>query len=361
VLGVRLRDALVTDPAEVLFAEVAAKVTPSEPQRLRAAVTERFGPLYGESPLMARLFAELARVAPTDLSVCVEGETGTGKELVAQAIHAASRRKRGPLVVVDCAAISAQLVEATLFGHERGAFTGADRARRSPFLEANGGTVFLDELGELPLDAQPALLRALAERRVKPVGANAYLPFDARVVAATRKDLAREINLGAFRSDLFFRVAQVRVAVPPLRERVEDIPGLVRIFGRANGVPDAFRKIAPGSLPRLMRHDWPGNVRELKNAVASACALREGETLDVAAHLFDARPAANASFAYHAAKKDALAHFERAYFAALLATSDGNLAEMARRAGLQRTHVRRYLLTHGLMAPRPPKRPPKDR
>ncbi len=261
------------------------------------------------------------------------------------------------------------LAESILFGHERGSFTGADQARLSPFVEAANGTVFIDELGELPLDIQPKLLRALAEKRVKPVGSNTYVPFQARVVAATRRDLLREVNEGRFRSDLYFRMAQVRLEVPPLRDRKEDVPLLLRAFLSSLGDAAAFERIPRTAMERLLRHDWPGNVRELKNALTVAYALcPPGSPLDVAG--FVGQPIASGSLerigdytaegkGYHAAKRDVLSRFEREYFNVLLTACGGNFAEIARRSGLQRTHVRKYVSGHGLMAPRPPKRKAK--
>ena len=322
---------------------------------------ERFGPIYGSSAAMRDLFRRLEKAAPSELTVLIQGETGTGKELVAQAVHEASPRKHGPFVIVDCGAIAASLAEAILFGHERGAFTGAQTARVSPFVEANGGTVFLDELGELPVEIQPKLLRALAERRVKPVGSNTYVPFDARVVAATRRDLESAVNSGAFRSDLYFRLAQVRTFVPALRQRLEDLPGLVRVMLEQLGAKTAWRRVTRATLDRLLRYDWPGNVRELKNAVAVALALaEENEPLDIAGAvgLKTAKPAkgkpidATAVRGYHDAKREALHAFERSYFAQLVEATNANVAEISRRTGLQRTHVRKYLRLHGLREPR---------
>src|SRR5207237_1190689 len=224
-----------------------------------------FGPLVGTSPLMRAVFDKLKKAAPTELTCLITGETGSGKELVAQAIHMGSARANKPFVVVDCGAIPATLAESALFGHERGAFTGAVDKRISPFVEADGGTIFLDELGELPVDVQPKLLRALAEQRIKSVGSNSYRPVNVRVIAATRRDLVREVNAGTFRSDLYFRVAQLRIELPALRERTEDIPALVRKMITDLGDPTAYSRITNDSLERLMRHDWPGNVRELRN------------------------------------------------------------------------------------------------
>jgi DNA-binding NtrC family response regulator len=296
--------------------------------------------------------------------VLITGETGTGKELVAHAIHLASARAKKPFVVVDCGSIPPTLAEATLFGHERGAFTGAVDKRLSPFQEADGGTIFLDELGELPIDVQPKLLRALAERRIKSVGSNSYREVDVRVLAATRRDLVRAVNSGGFRSDLYFRVAQVKIELPALRQRLEDIPVLVRRMLKDLGDEAAYERVTNTTLERLMRHDWPGNVRELRNAVAVAHALAgEGEEIDVAAHLGAmteaplAGPIGNGgSFAgfkgrqFQDAKRDVLTRFERDYFAALSEESKGNVSEMARRAGMERAHVRAYLRRHGISA-----------
>jgi DNA-binding NtrC family response regulator len=315
---------------------------------------------------MRAIFERLSKIAPTDLTVLIGGETGTGKELVAQALHLASARAKKPFVVVDCGSIPPTLAEATLFGHERGAFTGAMDKRLSPFQEADGGTIFLDELGELPLDVQPKLLRALAERRIKSVGGNNYREVDVRVLAATRRDLVRAVNAGSFRSDLYFRVAQVKIELPALRQRVEDIPVLVKRMLKDNGDEASYERVSNVTLERLMRHDWPGNVRELRNAVAVAHALSvEGEELDIAAHLgaltetpiggpiLGGGSGTFASFKgrqFQDAKREVLTRFERDYFAALSEESKGNVSEMARRAGMERAHVRAYLRRHGIGA-----------
>jgi len=356
----RIQEAYLTGPTSFWIAKTELRFEPTKSEKVDLPEIERFGPLYGTSPAMRDLFRRLQKGAPTELTVLVQGETGTGKELVAQAVHDGSPRKGGPFVVVDCGSIAPTLAEATLFGHEKGAFTGATTSRESPFVEANGGTIFLDELGELPLDVQPKLLRALAERRVKPVGSNEYRPFDARVVAATRRDLEAAVNAGTFRSDLYFRLAQVRAFVPPLRQRLEDVPGLIRYILEQHGAKNAWRRVSRSTLDRLLRYDWPGNVRELRNAVAVALALaEEGEPLDIAAAvgLKAAKPKgkimeATAIRAYHDAKREALNQFERAYFKQLHDATNGNVAEISRRTGLQRTHVRKYLRMHGLREPR---------
>jgi DNA-binding NtrC family response regulator len=356
----RIGEAYLTGATSFWLARTEMRFEPTRAEKVDLPEIEQFGPLYGTSAAMRDLFRRLQKCAPTDLTVLIQGETGTGKELVAQAVHHASARSKGPFVVVDCGSIAPTLAEATLFGHEKGAFTGATSVRESPFVEANGGTIFLDELGELPLDVQPKLLRALAERRVKRVGSNTYEPFDARVVAATRRDLEAAVNAGTFRSDLYFRLAQVRAVVPPLRLRLEDVPGLIRHMLDQLGAKGAWRRVARSTLDRLLRYDWPGNVRELRNAVSVALALaEEGEPLDIAAALGlkASKPKgkiveASAIRAYHDAKRDALVQFERAYFKQLVDATNGNVAEISRRTGLQRTHVRKYLRLHGLREPR---------
>ncbi|HEY1955961.1 MAG TPA: sigma 54-interacting transcriptional regulator [Polyangiaceae bacterium] len=353
---VNLQEGYLTEATTLMFGPAEILFEPARPERLRLFEHENLGGLYGRTPAMREVFARIERSAPSDLTVLVEGETGTGKELVAKAIHDRSPRGERPFVVVDCGSIPHGLAESTLFGHVRGAFTGATDNRTSPFVLAEGGTVFLDELGELPLDTQPKLLRALAERRVQAVGASGYAPFDARIVAATRRDLSRAVNEDAFRSDLYFRIAQMRITMPSLRERVEDIPGLVQFVLDRTGHKNAFRRIPRDSMAQLLRHDWPGNVRELCNVVAVAVALAdEGAPIDLAAHLGALTPAgrarggeASTELPYHEAKRAALDHFEKNYFAALAEKTGGNIAEISRRAKLQRTHVRRYLVTHGI-------------
>jgi len=356
----RIQEAYLTSATSFWVAKSEIRFEPSRTEKIDLPDIEHFGPLYGTSATMRDLFRRLQKGAPTELTVLVQGETGTGKELVAQAVHDNSPRKGKPFVIVDCGSIAPTLAEATLFGHEKGAFTGATNSRESPFIEAAGGTIFLDELGELPLDVQPKLLRALAEKRIKSVGSNTYRDFDARVVAATRRDLEAAVNAGGFRSDLYFRLAQVRAYVPPLRQRLEDVPGLIRHILEQHGAKGAWRRVSRSTLDRLLRYDWPGNVRELRNAVAVSLALaEEGEPLDIAAAvgLKASKPKgkvveATAIRAYHDAKRDALNMFERAYFTQLHEATNGNVAEISRRTGLQRTHVRKYLRMHGLREPR---------
>jgi DNA-binding NtrC family response regulator len=350
---VRVGEVYLLKPTHLICGDSALEFNPSTPEQVEVPDVAEFGPLVGASAVMRGVFERLRKAAPTELTCLITGETGTGKELVAQAIHLGSARAQKPFVVVDCGAIPATLAESALFGHERGSFTGAVDKRISPFVEADGGTIFLDELGELPVDVQPKLLRALAEQRIKSVGSNSYRPVNVRVIAATRRDLVREVNAGNFRSDLYFRVAQLKVELPALRQRLEDIPGLVRRMCADLGEKSAYNRISSDSLERLMRHDWPGNVRELRNVVAVALAFGKEGPLDLAQYLAPMASAAAESTptrgrTFQDAKRDVLARFEREYFTALYAECNGNVSEIGRRAAMERAHVRGYLRRHGI-------------
>jgi DNA-binding NtrC family response regulator len=350
--GARVSEIYLLKPARLTCGDTVLEFTPRLPERVSVPDAADFGPLVGKSAAMRTVFDRLRKTAPTELSVLIMGETGTGKELVAQAIHTASARAGHPFVVVDCGAIPASLAESALFGHERGSFTGAVERRVSPFLEADGGTVFLDELGELPVDVQPKLLRALAEQRIKAVGSNIYKSVNVRVIAATRRDLVREVNVGTFRSDLFFRVAQIRIELPALRSRLEDLPVLVQRMMNDMGDKDAYERTTVDSLERLMRHDWPGNVRELRNVVAVALAFSKDGPIDLAQHLAPMGQAGDIApmraRTFQDAKREVLARFEREYFSALFAECAGNVSEIGRRAAMERAHVRGYLRRHGI-------------
>jgi DNA-binding NtrC family response regulator len=314
----------------------------------------RFGGLLGASRAMRSLFGLLERVAPTDVTVLIEGESGTGKELVARELHAASPRRAGPFVVVDSGAIPATLIEAELFGHERGAFTGADAARAGAFEEAGGGTIFLDEIGELPLEMQTKLLRVLESRQVKRLGAAQPVTLDVRVVAATNRNLDEEVRAGRFRADLFFRLAVGRVWVPPLRERPEDVELLARHFVARAGVTRDPADILPPSLIAALRaYGWPGNARELRNVVERLAIFPD---LTAAEAIGDARPVAAgsawraelAALPYHDARQRVLDEFERGYVSAALAEAAGVVAHAAERAGLPRQTFHKFLRRHGL-------------
>ena len=252
----------------------------SELKRLRSTATEDPSELIGESAPMRRVADRVARVAGADVSVLLTGETGTGKEVVARALHRLSPRAEGPFVAVNCSAIPASLLESELFGHVKGAFTGAE-GRRGLFVESSGGTLFLDEIGEMPSDMQAKLLRALQEQRVRPVGAQEEVAFDARVIAATNRDLEEEVEAGSFREDLYYRLNVVHLPLPPLRARGTDVLLLadhfLRRYAERTGAP--VRRIAHSAATALLRHDWPGNVRELEAAIQHALALTRTDAL----------------------------------------------------------------------------------
>jgi DNA-binding NtrC family response regulator len=353
--SIRVTEATVTTPTELVVGTARIVLEPQAKRRVDVGYADRFGPLVGASPKMRRVFGVLEKVANTSLSVLLLGETGTGKELAARAIHASSDRRRGPFVVVDCGSIPPSLAESILFGHEKGAFTGAAERRRGALADADGGTLFLDELGELPLELQPKLLRALSEREVKRVGASSFEPIDVRVLAATRRDLGAEMNAGRFRSDLFFRIAQVRVELPPLRDRLADLPLLVEDICRHVAREQHAPVVLAWIENRMMSHDWPGNVRELSNVASVAAALAEDpgaidDVLTLARH-DGASPLAQegaSSSDFGESKRAAIAAFEREYFGALARRCKGNVSEMARQSGMERHHVRAYLRKHGI-------------
>jgi DNA-binding NtrC family response regulator len=348
----RIHEAVVTTASSVTLGRVNLVVLPEAEHKVDIGWQDKFGPLVGRSPRMRRLFGVLERIAPTPLSVLILGETGSGKELAAKAIHDASPRKDKPFVVVDCGSIPPTLAESILFGHEKGAFTGANERRIGALAEAHGGTLFLDELGELPVDLQPKLLRALSERQVKRVGGSSFDALDVRVLAATRRDIASEMNAGRFRSDLYFRIAQVRVELPALRERAGDIPLLVDTVCARVGRTEYAPVVQAWIEQNIGAHDWPGNVRELVNVASVAATLGDapGAIDDVMA--MTRGPTADvvheATTAFAEAKRAALLDFERGYFAALGEATGGNVSEMARRSGMERHHVRAYLRKHHL-------------
>jgi len=318
---------------------------------------DRVGGLLGQSLPMRRVFALLERIAPTDTTVLVEGETGTGKELVAEAMHDESPRARGPFIVFDCSAASATLIESELFGHVRGSFTGATGDRPGAFEAANGGTLFLDEIGELPLDLQPKLLRALENREVRRVGSNTAHKVDVRIVAATNRSLMHEVDRGRFREDLYYRLAVVPVRLPPLRERLGDVPLLLRHF------EEKLRRPGQPPLPENVVDDfcaraWPGNVRELRNAVARALSMG---TLAAAEHA-GAPPGAPPQAAVRTGEeamtvdlneplfvgRERVAEaFERKYLSAALKQTGNNVSRAAEIAGVNRKFIQRAMKRFG--------------
>jgi len=320
-----------------------------------------FENLVGAAPAMRRVFETLQKVAETDLTVLVRGESGTGKELVAQALHARSPRRGRPFVAVNCAAISRELVESELFGHEKGAFTGADARRIGRFESASGGTLLLDEIGDMPPDTQAKVLRVLQERALERVGGRETLPVDVRVVAATHRNLEEEVREGRFREDLYYRLRVVEIALPPLRERREDIPALaLRSLERVTGrLGLAKKQLSESALARLVRHDWPGNVRELANAIEQAAVLASGPVIEAEDLALGAAPArapgaaggpgdedAAASFAE--AKRVAVERFERDYLLAALRRAGGNVSRAAESIGMVRQSLQQKIRELGL-------------
>lgn len=253
---------------------------PANLSREAASCKKHCGELIGESATMLRLYGLMSKVGECTSSVLLLGETGTGKELVARGIHLEGLRRGKAFVPVDCSALTPTLIESELFGHVKGAFTGADHSREGLLQSADGGTIFLDEIGELPMALQAKLLRALQEREVRPVGSTARIPIDVRIIAATNRDLEMAVRKGTFRQDLFYRLNVIQLHLPPLRDRKVDIPLLVKHFlDKFSGTVDCVHAISDGALQRLMSHDWPGNIRELQNAIERAVALSSDSVL----------------------------------------------------------------------------------
>ena len=324
----------------------------------RDALAERFGRMVGQSPPMRAVFETLARAAASDATVLLEGETGTGKEVSAEALHKSSRRRDKPFLVVDCGAIPPQLLESELFGHERGSFTGAVGSRPGVFEAASGGTVFLDEIGELNIELQPKLLRVLERREVRRIGTNQHVPVNVRLVAATNRPLRGEVAARRFRSDLYYRLAVVEVRLPPLRERTGDLPLLATYIAENLGPlePEAARIIgSPEFLAKLAQHDWPGNVRELRNYLERCLALgdfsppRTGNETSAPAP----ESAASAGRSLREARETLVNTFEKRYLEEVLRLHDNRVSAAARAAGVDRIYFYRLLWKHGLRTREP--------
>ena len=271
VAGMRLREALLQDEVVMQVGRSTLRFMPGDQEaQINPSKETGFGELVGRSGVMREIFGILEKVSPTDLTVLIQGETGTGKDLVARAIHDAGPRAKAPFVVFDAGAVAPNLIESELFGHEKGAFTGATDQRRGAFEQADGGTLFIDEIGELALELQPKLLRALEQREIQRVGGSRRLPVDVRVVCATNRSLTDEVRKNRFRDDLFFRISVVVLHLPPLRDRREDIQLLVDTFLNS---AEPKMKIAADAVNVLQNYDWPGNVRELRNVTETARAM----------------------------------------------------------------------------------------
>ncbi|MEO0325194.1 MAG: sigma 54-interacting transcriptional regulator [Myxococcota bacterium] len=365
----RVREVWLRAGTELQVGQTHVRFQPLDTEvEIAFSPANRFFDLVGNSVRMREVFAVLEKVAATDLTVLVRGETGTGKELAARAMHQGSPRTHQPLVVQDCSAIPKDLVESTLFGHERGAFTGARDRHRGSFEQADGGTIFLDEIGELEPSLQPKLLRVLENREIKRVGGDKVIAVNVRVVAATNRDLRQMVNEGTFREDLYYRLSVVQVELPALRERPEDIPLLVRDFLAEHAhrrfgddaEEEAFR-VTKDAMERLMGYPWPGNIRELKNTVERAASLAEARELTIR----DLLPASQKtppralpggtaeSFVdddvpFKEAKQRVLDIFEAAYLKALLDKHGNNITRSAQAAGLTRYHLRELAKRYGI-------------
>jgi DNA-binding NtrC family response regulator len=350
--ALRLGEIRIAGPQVLLVGQTSLRIGPGDVESEVPASSEpRFGALVGHSLVMRELFAQLEQVAPSDCSLLLEGETGVGKERVAQAVHAASAFARGPFVVVDCGALSPGLIESELFGHVRGAFTGAVQDRQGLVELADGGTLYLDEVGELPLQLQTKLLGVIERRRVTPVGSARARAVQLRIIAATHHDLRRRSNEGRFRADLYYRLAVVRLRIPPLRERMDDLPMLVeqRLAElRAREGQRVPAELSTVTLAHLSARPWPGNVRELFSAVEQAVLQLPSSTGAGRAPVPLIAP-------FFTAREQALEEFNRGYFTSR-AQLVSSFSELARTAGVDRRQLRRLLTRYGIDLQTPPKR-----
>lgn len=378
VNGVRIREAFLS-PGNVLgVGNTQIRFEPVDEQiPITPSTAQRFGDIVGKSVKMREVFGILEKIAPTGATVVIEGETGTGKEVVARTIHKMSTRSDEPFIVFDCGAVPESLIESELFGHEKGSFTGAVMTRKGLFEMAQGGTIFLDELGELAIDLQPKLLRVLEQREVRRVGSNKSIPVDVRVIAATNRSLEEEVEAGRFREDLFYRLSVVRLFLPPLRERVEDIPLLVQHFlssSKFNATDDGERRLTGVSreaVEALIDYQWPGNVRELLNIIERACSFAETNCItleDLPDYVtgdatlgfgpgsgrdepkwedIPAKSELNA-MPFKDAKEEWIATFEVDYISTLLARHKGNISSAAREADIDRKYFRKLMYKHGV-------------
>jgi transcriptional regulator with PAS, ATPase and Fis domain len=352
VAGLRVLEAVLPPALPAVLGASRLTISSTDgSNKIPLSTTPSFGAARGASVPMRALFAKLKRASAADVPILLFGESGTGKELLAHAIHEESRRRDGPFVVFDCGAVAPSLIEAELFGHAKGAFTGASVARTGLLEEADGGTLFLDELGELPLDLQPRLLRALETRQVRPLGTREWRKADARIVAATHRDLRARMAQGTFREDLFFRLAVVEAQIPPLRERKEDIPLLVEQFLSMQVPPRSLADLPAHALDLLQGHGWPGNIRELRNTVSRLVLfpelgpgalhgkqeVRSDDVLAPVLHL-----------PLREARDLTVSEFERRYIGAKLREHGGNVSAAARAMAVSRQFLHRLMARYEL-------------
>jgi DNA-binding NtrC family response regulator len=389
---VRIREAYLKPGCMISVGQQQLKFNAREEQvEIVPSDTDRCGDLIGRNARMREIYAIIEKIAPTNTTVVIEGETGTGKEVVAQSIHNLSPRAKGPLIIFDCGAVPPNLIESELFGHEKGSFTGAVMTRQGLFELADGGTLFLDELGELPIDLQPKLLRALEQREVRRVGSSKSIKVDVRIIAATNRNLETEVREGRFRQDLFYRLSVVRLHLPALRERPDDIPLLVSHFlksqkyNRGSNGETRVKAVSPAGLACLQAYEWPGNVRELVNVVERAVSFSDSEVIqpdDLPEHIRDARPRTmrphtsesvyalgggntpmptleaprppndliGGDVTFKDAKERWVSSFERDYIISLLKRHGGNISHAAREADIDRKYFRKLMKKYEIEA-----------
>ena len=370
---VRIREAFLKPNCTIALGKTQIKFLPIDEQvKVMPSSRNRYGEVIGQDVKIREIFGVLEKISPTDTTVVIEGETGTGKEVVARSIHRTSLRADRPFMVFDCGAVPENLIESELFGHEKGSFTGAIMTRQGLFELAQGGTIFLDELGELSLDLQPKLLRVLEQREVKRVGSNRPIRVDVRVIAATNRDLEEEVAGGRFREDLYYRLSVVRIKLPPLRERPDDIPLLARHFLRnhpANRVDDnelRITDITTDAMDMFIAYEWPGNVRELLNVIERAVSFTDGTLLgveDLPDHVSGTsggvvqtqrapvrERAASTDIPFKEAKERWVSTFERDYILSLLRKNGGNISHAAREADIDRKYFRKLMHKYEIRA-----------
>ena len=357
---VRIARAVVPPGTRLTLGRSAIGVGEGETRHVEILASDSLCGLRGATPVMRRLFAQIEQAARSSAAVLLVGESGTGKELLAEALHERSPRVGGPFVTVDCGALAPTLVASDLFGHERGSFTGADRRHIGAFERANGGTIFLDEIGELPGQLQTVLLGVLERRRLRRLGGSSDIEIDVRIISATNRDLRSEVNAGRFRLDLYYRLAVLPLAVPALRERLDDIPLLIEHFLRHVGHTGPIEEVLSRSaIDTLCQYHWPGNVRELRNFVEATVAMGEASAIATHSPLHEAAGSSGGSatttisrevlgLTYKEARASVLENFETEYFRALLERAGGNVSEAARQAKMDRSHLSGLLKRRGL-------------
>lgn len=371
---IKIREAYLKNGCNIQLGDILLKFQVfGEEYEVQPSLKDSFGNIVGRSIKMREVFAILEKIAPTCATIIIEGETGTGKEVVARTIHEKSSRAKEPFIVFDCGAVPKDIIESELFGHEKGSFTGAITTRPGLFEIANGGTLFLDEIGELYLDLQPKLLRALEQREIRKVGSNRSIKVDVRLIAATNKNLEEEVKTQRFREDLYYRLSVVRIYLPPLRERKEDIPLLIKHFLRTspfNKTPDGEQRIMginEEALESLMNYHWPGNVRELMNVIERACSFCDGDVLqieDLPPHFLKTSQSSikrvsdedteriHSPFKFTGSfkeqKEEIVEKFEKEYIINLLKRCKFKLSLAAKEASLDRKYLRKLIKKHNI-------------